>query len=283
MEPNEKTMKVIAIGVQRPKEDCRVIQKIAGDIAVSFETMAELCFEDDEDDNIIEMVKDMVTSFQQATMQQVGTEAHGGYKFLTQEQYDKVAADKKVKDISYDIFVASAENKQLNKTATEIRYSEPKDAGWSFSTPTTGTLPKKKYDIATDTAVLDALGVPHKLGETVTLTFSSQGKRYTQAFTLCGFWKGSIALGVNEAYVSREYCDQVAPVIKTPLYESGSSDYSGTINASLWFSTPWNLDKQMSDLTKRCGFDKRVNEGVNWAYAASTVDSTTMPGSFYAG
>ena len=218
----------------------------------------------------------MVTSFQQATMQQVGTEAHGGYKFLTQEQYDKVAADKKVKDISYDIFVASAENKQLNKTATEIRYSEPKDAGWSFSTPTTGTLPKKKYDIATDTAVLDALGVPHKLGETVTLTFSSQGKRYTQAFTLCGFWKGSIALGVNEAYVSREYCDQVASVIKTPLYESGSSDYSGTINASLWFSTPWNLDKQMSDLTKRCGFDKRVNEGVNWAYAASTVDSTTM-------
>jgi predicted nuclease of restriction endonuclease-like RecB superfamily len=59
MEPNENTMKVIAIGVQRPKEDCRVIQKIAGDIAVSFETMAELCFEDDEDDNIIEMVKDM--------------------------------------------------------------------------------------------------------------------------------------------------------------------------------------------------------------------------------
>ena len=62
MEPNENTMKAIAIGVQRPKEDCRVIQKIAGDIAVSFETMAELCFEDDEDDNIIEMVKDMYTS-----------------------------------------------------------------------------------------------------------------------------------------------------------------------------------------------------------------------------
>lgn len=59
MESNENTMKVIAIGVQRPKEDCRVIQKITGDIAVSFETMAELCFEDDEDDNIIEMVKDM--------------------------------------------------------------------------------------------------------------------------------------------------------------------------------------------------------------------------------
>ena len=59
MEPNENTMKVITIGVQRPKEDCRVIQKIAADIAVSFETMAELCFEDDEDDNIIEMVKDM--------------------------------------------------------------------------------------------------------------------------------------------------------------------------------------------------------------------------------
>lgn len=218
----------------------------------------------------------MVTSIQRTTMQQVGTESHGGYKFLTQEQYDKVAADKKVKDISYDIIIASAENKELNKTDTEIRYSEPKSAEWSFCTPTTGTLPKKKYDIATDTAVLDALGVPHKLGETVTLTFSSHGRKYTQDFTLCGFWKGSIALGVSEAFVSREYCNQVAPVIKTPLYESGSSDYSGTINASLWFSTPWNIDKQMSDLSKRCGFDKRVNEGVNWAYATSTVDSTTL-------
>jgi len=70
MEPKENTMKVIAIGVQRPKEDCRVIQKIAGDIAVSFETMAELCFEDDEDDNIIEMVKDMysVGDYENATM-----------------------------------------------------------------------------------------------------------------------------------------------------------------------------------------------------------------------
>ena len=55
----------------------------------------------------------MVTSIQRTTMQQVGTESHGGYKFLTQEQYDKVAADKKVKDISYDIIIASVSVKYL--------------------------------------------------------------------------------------------------------------------------------------------------------------------------
>jgi hypothetical protein len=70
MEANENTMKVITIGVQSPKEDCRVIQKIAGYIAVSFETLAELCF---EDDNITEMVKNMnaIDYYKKAAVQTV--------------------------------------------------------------------------------------------------------------------------------------------------------------------------------------------------------------------
>lgn len=217
----------------------------------------------------------LMDTMQLSTMRQVGTTSHAGFKGLTQAQYDAVAADPEVKDISYDIFIASGENPELNKTYTEIRYTEEKNVEWNFCKPTTGTLPIKKYDLATTTNVLDALGVPHELGQTVTLMFSVKGKQYTQDFTLCGFWEGDIAMGANEIYVSRAYCDEVAPVITRPLYETGEVDSAGTINPSLWFSNAWDIEGQMDALKQRLGFDERVNDGVNWAYSSATMDATT--------
>ena len=65
----------------------------------------------------------IVNSFQRSTMRQVGTSSHGGFKFLTWQQYEKVCADAEVKDISYSIIVGVAENPELQKTFTDIRYT----------------------------------------------------------------------------------------------------------------------------------------------------------------
>lgn len=65
-----------------------------------------------------------LNSVQQTTMRQVGTEAHGGFKYLTMTQYNVLKKDPKIKDISYNIFVGTAENKDLAKLYTEIRYTE---------------------------------------------------------------------------------------------------------------------------------------------------------------
>ncbi len=80
------------------------------------------------------------------------------------------------KDISYNIIIGFAENEALNKTYTEIRYTEEKSAKWGFCAPTTGTLPVKKMDVATSTKVLNALGLPHELGVQVPLQFTANGK-----------------------------------------------------------------------------------------------------------
>lgn len=223
----------------------------------------------------------MILSMQQSTMRQVGTSAHGGYKFLTREQYDILKNDPELKDISYNIIVGSGENPELRKTYTEIRYTEPKAAEWSFCMPTTGTLPKEKYDLATTTQVLDALSVPHKLGQIVHLDFSVKGVVYHQDFMLCGFWEGDEVMAANEIFVSRAYCNEVAPVITTPLYEEKSLDpvnpYAGSVNPSFWFSNSWDLEAKVDALSERCGFDpKLVNSGVNWAYVSSSVDAGTV-------
>lgn len=219
----------------------------------------------------------VIESFQLSTMRQVGTKAHGGFKYLTQEQYEKVCADPKVRDISYNILIGFAENEALNKTYTEIRYTEEKAAEWSFAMPTTGGLPKERLDVATSTAVLDALGVPHEIGAEVPLEFTANGVKYSENFKLCGFWEQDAVSAANEAFLSREYADEVAPVWTEVPERFGESSYdSGSIHPSIWFASSWNLEGQMQELKERCGFGDDVNDGVNWAYMSSTVDATTI-------
>lgn len=57
-----------------------------------------------------------MNSFQQSTMRQVGTSAHGGFKFLSMEQYEKVAKDPKVKDM-----VCSLSSRQMKKVKFALR------------------------------------------------------------------------------------------------------------------------------------------------------------------
>ena len=56
-----------------------------------------------------------------------------------------------------------AENEELIKRTTEIRYTKDElFAEMFFAMPTTGRLPEEKDEIATDTLVLEKLGVPAK-------------------------------------------------------------------------------------------------------------------------
>ena len=60
----------------------------------------------------------ILTTMQESTMRQVGTSAHAGFKFLTEQQYETLCQDPKIKDISYNIIVGFGENPELNKTYT---------------------------------------------------------------------------------------------------------------------------------------------------------------------
>ena len=220
----------------------------------------------------------IMDAFQLSTMRQVGTSSHAGFKFLTQEQYDIVKADPKIKDISYNILIGFGENPEFAKKSVEIRYTEDKNAEWGFTMPTTGTLPQNRLDIATSTGVLDMLGLPHELGIQVPLEFTAAGGiKYNETFTLCGFWAQDAVSPACEAFLSREYSDEVAPVWQeTASAEEGNWWMSGSINPSIWFDSSWDIEGQVEALKARCGFGDDVKAGVNWAYASSEVDFTTI-------
>lgn len=221
----------------------------------------------------------MIKSIERSTMHQVGTSAHGGFKFLDRQQYDRLCEDSEIKDISYNIIVGFAENEELKDEYTEIRYTEEKSAEWSFSMPQTGRLPQDKNEIAVPTSVLDALDVPHELGAEVPLEFTIGDKQYSEKFVLCGYWKKPAETLANEAFVSRAYQQSVAPEWENPADGEkmlAMNSYAGSINPSLWFSSASDIEGQMQDLKDRCGFGADVNEGVNWAYTTSDIGFTQV-------
>lgn len=77
--------------------------------------------------------------------------------------------------------------------------------------------------------------------------------------------------------MSREYSDEVAPVWQeTTPAEEGNWWMSGSINPNIWYASSWDIEGQVEALKARCGFGEDVNAGINWAYASSEVDFTTI-------
>ena len=219
----------------------------------------------------------LVEYLENQTMRQVGTSAHAGFKMITQAQYDKVAGDPEIKDISYNIYIGSGEDEALSKLNTEVRYSEEKAARWGFCEPEEGRMPEAEDEIACDTAVLKVLGVPAKLGEKVELTVNIDGRLQKDTFTLCGFWESDPIIPAHEILVSRIWADRYAPTPETPYLAQEDNRYeAGYLNATFYFRSSWDLEGQMAALKERCGFGTDVNDGVNWAYQTSSVDGQTI-------
>lgn len=107
-------------------------------------------------------------------------------------------------------------------------------------------MPQKENEIATSTLVLDALGIPHKIGTTVYLTINIDGEHYEKGFTLCGFWEGYTLANAQQVWTSQKYADRIAPAAKQTYAEAGR--YAGLYCADINFSHTWDLSGQLNAL-----------------------------------
>lgn len=220
----------------------------------------------------------LLSSMEESVMRQVGGSGHGGFKYLTEEQYENLKKHPSIKEISYSVVLGMAENPQLAKRPSEIRYANDElVAKINFSLPTTGRLPENEKELATDTLVLERLGVPARIGEKVTLQYSVCGKKYEETFTLCGFWEGDIIRSASEIWLSRDYIEGILQQHDL----SRAEKYIGTWNADVNFSNSWNLEKKLIKVIEDSGYRKdEIDYGVNWAYAGggSSMDAGTAVG-----
>ncbi|MDE7259704.1 MAG: ABC transporter permease, partial [Lachnospiraceae bacterium] len=116
--------------------------------------------------------------------------AHASIKFLTQEQCDILMACDTPEEVYFTHVVGMAVNEELQKLSTEVRYAQDGSARSFQCYPSTGTMPQAEDEVATSTLVLEAMGIPCKLGENIHLTISVDDVLYEKDLRLCGFWEG---------------------------------------------------------------------------------------------
>ncbi|MDE6993449.1 MAG: ABC transporter permease [Lachnospiraceae bacterium] len=165
--------------------------------------------------NIIEM-----------TFRQTGYDGQASFKSITEEQAAKIAAHPDVAETGYSMVVGIGQGKELSGRQVEIRFADESYAEHSFAKPVTGRMPQAADEIALDNIVLDKLGIPHELGQRVTLEwiadFQEEENRVSE-FTLCGFWEGNESSYASMAWVSREFAEDV-----TAQLEAAEAEQAGT-------------------------------------------------------
>ncbi len=217
----------------------------------------------------------LISSIEEGVMRQVGGSYHAGLKRLSEEQYNQIKLHKNIEDISYSVILGIGENKNLEKRQTEIRYTnDSKNALGMFSMPTTGRLPEKDNEIATDTLVLELLGIPLELGQNVTLEYSVGGEKRINTFELVGFWVGDPIIPASQVWLNRSFVESEL----SSFVGEYPNDAIGTINANVNFSNDYNIEEKIVKVIIESGYSlNEIDYGINWAYIDSNQSINIFP------
>ncbi len=225
----------------------------------------------------------LMESFKQSELRMYGHYAHGNFKLLTTEQYEKIKKHPLVKEYGMGIMVSNADNNVFMKKPCEIWYLDKNDAKYRFSTPTIGKLPEKENEIAMETWVLDMLEVPHKLGSTVNLEYRITDKQYKKKFELSGFWEGNKNLAIaGTAIVSMDFINKNLSHINQ-MESIKNNDYIGLISMGVMFDSEVGIDNKMNQIVTDMGYEARrgyppkyINYGEHPAYHSRNLTDITV-------
>lgn len=221
---------------------------------------------------------------QQSNFRQAGGYAHGSFKYLTEEEFSQLKEHPLLEDWGLRRFVGMPTGVPFNKSHVEVGYSDPNEAHWTYCDPVEGRLPAEGTDeAATDTHVLELLGITPELGAQFTLTFEVDGQETTQTFTLCGWWEYDEAVVANHVLIPESRVNAILEEVGvTP---PGIDGMTGS----------WNLDVMLKHGARSIAADLGriladngyqdqdpaapgyIATGVNWGYTGAQLSSQIDP------
>ncbi len=225
----------------------------------------------------------MNEAFQQSNFRQVGGFSHGGFKYLTEEQFLELREDPLIKEWGVGRVLGFASNDELRKNHVEIRYENPNDAHWMYLDPIEGRLPKEgTNEAATDLEILNLLGVEPKIGAEFTILVDVCGKPIEQTFTLCGWWKKDPIVVANHIVIPESRVNSVLNDmgISVPNEEK----LYGSWNLDVMFKSSHNIEKNLNTILANHGYQSEepakpnyIPIGVNWGYTDTQFTKNADP------
>lgn len=223
-----------------------------------------------------------VYTLQRQTARQSGGDAHGVFKELTQEAYEKLKVHPLIKESMPCRLVADyVRNPEFLKRHAEAWYYPEKAYPHCFIDIIEGKAPKAADEILLDETSMELLGLPKEPGQKVTLDLQlySYDETITErTFTVSGIIKSDPALDVGFALVSEAYADKYAQ----ELAYKGQDDTGSTIGAirmDVIFSNSLGIQKKLDQVLTESGFstesgdDNYIASNANWAYVSDGADT----------
>lgn len=205
-----------------------------------------------------------ISSMRLSQFKQIGTAAHGEFKYLTKEQYETISTNSLIQNIGSSQVLGMVAVPGDHSYIAELRCdSNDWVADISFSFPEVGRLPKNENEIALDSIMLDYLGAEHKVGERVEITFYVSNEKKTDTFILSGYWEGNRVAPASEVLVSKEYADKLMASTKI----ESDDQITGTYNAQVMFKQKKDITSQFLQVITESGYKpENIRFGVNPVY-----------------
>ena len=220
---------------------------------------------------------------QQNNFRQAGGWSHGSFKYLTEEQFEELKDDPLIESWGLRRFVGMPTEVPFNKSHVEIGYSDANEAHWMYCDPVEGRLPQEGTDeAATDTHVLELLGVEPEIGATFTVTFEVDGHETTQTFTLSGWWEYDEVVVANHILIPESRVDTIlAQVGVTP---PGSDGMTGSWNLDVMLKNgARSIAADLEEILANHGYqgetagENYISTGVNWGYTGAQLSDKLDP------
>ena len=222
--------------------------------------------------------------FQQANFRQVGGFSHGGFKYLTEEQFEELKDDPLIGQWGIRRFLGMPVDVPFNKSHVEISYSDTNEAHWQYCDPVKGYLPQEGTDqAATDTHVLELLGIEPQIGAEFTVTFYVDGNPTTQTFTLSGWWEYDEAIVANHILIPESRVNEILEETGVDL-DNPADGMTGTWNMDVMLKNgSRHIEQDLNRILENHGYqneeagDNYIEIGVNWGYTGARLSDAADP------
>lgn len=209
-------------------------------------------------------------NMKEMAFKQSGYTAHANFNRLTEDEIRSISKHSKVKAYGRSIVVGVAANKDFVGRNVEIRYADDNYANDMLAFPLTGSMPKSRNEIAVDTQTLNKLGLPHELGQKLTLYWHEditdlQTEPIASEFILCGFWEGNEFSRTSYAWVSETFALEACN-------NEGSNQEGQVLGLRTMTITLFSGDKikeTMENIVSDTGLSS-LKFGTNYAFDPST-------------
>lgn len=222
--------------------------------------------------------------FQQSNFRQVGGFSHGGFKYLTEEQAEDLRDDPLIEAWGERRFLGMPMDAPFNKSHVEVSYADANEAHWMYCDPVKGSLPAEGTDeAATDTHVLELLGIEPEIGAQFTVTFDVDGHETTQTFTLSGWWEYDEAIVADHILIPESRVDAVLDQVGVDP-ETSADGITGTWSLDVMLkSGSRHIEEDLDQILANHGYqsetagDDYVDTGVNWGYTGARISDIVDP------